>query len=95
MILVCVQKHGQWLSQQTGTLEVICTHSCKTAVFETIYKFTAIQNLQKTDGVAGVRFCYWFCDAILVMGYVCQSTEHEPYVFHLTFYNYTTCSGLT
>jgi hypothetical protein len=48
MILVCVQKHDQWLSQQTGMLEVLYTHSCKTAVFESIYKLTAVQNLHKT-----------------------------------------------
>jgi len=54
MILVCVQKHDQWLSRQTGMLEVICAHSCKTAVLETIYKFTAVQNFHKTDSVAGV-----------------------------------------
>jgi hypothetical protein len=77
MILVCVQKHDQWLSRQTGMPEVICTHSCKTAVFETIYKFTAVQNLHKTDSVAGVRFCYRFCDAVLKIGYVYQSTEYE------------------
>ena len=33
-------------------------HNCRIAVFETIYKFTVVQNLHKTDNVAGVWFCY-------------------------------------
>jgi hypothetical protein len=48
MILVFVQKHDQWLSQQNGMLEVFCTYNCKTVVFETIYRFAAVQNLHKT-----------------------------------------------
>ena len=53
-------------------------------MFETMYKFTAVQNLHKTDSVAGVRFCNWSCDAILVIGYVWNVMAHaqnQDFVF--------------
>ena len=49
-----------------------------------MYKFTAVQNLHKTDSVAGVRFCNWSCDAILVIGYVWNVMAHaqnQDFVF--------------
>jgi hypothetical protein len=41
-------------------------HMATKLLFETIYKFTVVQNLHKTS-VARVWFCYWLCEAVLVV----------------------------